>query len=115
MVLFFGIFSLSLPFEVGAQESSKESIPLFSGQDRELLNYLKSSQFLIDKSTVDIVKGSRQRMKVALKVYAAADRKQRQQFFKGDIWEREEQRENYFALQRLLQEVSPITKPKERK
>jgi hypothetical protein len=99
----------------GEQGVQRERLPLFNEKDNKMMNYLTSPQFLLDKNTVEIVSKSRQRMKIALKVYAEKDRLLRQQFFKGDIWEKEEQRENYFALKRLLQEVSPITKNKEKK
>lgn len=96
----------------GTKEKRKD---LFDKKDKEMMEYLTSPQFLLDKNTVEIVNKSRQRIKIALKVYTEKDRRQRKQFFKGDIWHKEEQRENYFALQRWLQEVSPITKSKEKK
>lgn len=89
--------------------------PLFNKKDMKVMKYLTSPQFLLDKNTVEIVNKSRERMRIALKVYAERDRLLREQFFKGDIWEKEEQRENFFALKRWLQEISPITNSKEKK
>lgn len=105
-------FSTLLCFQsIGAQKEEN----LFNAKDKELIAYLSSPQFFVDGATLEMVQKSRQRMKAALKIYAKRDRQQRDQFFKGDIWEREDQRENYFALQRWLQEVSPIKKSKEKK
>lgn len=113
-VCFIGLTLLSVN-SFGDQAHQKEDLPLFNEEDKKMMNYLTSPQFLLDKNTVEIVSKSRQRMKIALKVYAEKDRLLREQFFKGDVWEKEDQRENYFALKRWLQEVSPITNQKEKK
>lgn len=93
-------------------ENSLHQVPLFNEQELKQLEYLKSSQRLLDIQTVEMIEKSRLRMKAALKLYAMRDQQQRQSYFAQDVWAFEDKREDYFTLMNWLERISPLSKEK---
>ncbi|MCR9205577.1 MAG: hypothetical protein NXH75_13420 [Halobacteriovoraceae bacterium] len=84
--------------------------PLFNHQEEKELTYLSSKESIAHKQQLKLGKLAEAKMKVALDFYVRQDKAKRAHFFRPGLWEREEKRENYLAMKRWLQMVSPITK-----
>lgn len=87
--------------------------PLFNHQEEKELNYLSSPESIAHKQQLKLGKLAEAKMKVALDFYVRQDKAKRAHFFRPGLWDREEKRENYLAMKRWLQMVSPITNEKD--
>lgn len=87
--------------------------PLFSAEEKKNLEWYLSDQYLADKMTEELSKKSELKVKLALKLLAKKDRANKKHFLRPGLWEREEKRENYEAMKRWLQEISPIKNKEE--
>lgn len=83
--------------------------PLFSPKEAKELNYYSSQESIAHKLQDKISKVAEAKMKVALEFYVRQDKTKRTQFFRPGLWEREDKRENFMAMKKWLQMISPIT------
>lgn len=83
--------------------------PLFNKKEQKELNYLASRAYIADQQREKLGKMAELKMKVALELYVRQDKAKRKNFSRPGLWEREEKRENYKAMEKWLEEISPVT------
>lgn len=103
------VFIASLSFSSLANSGLSDS---FGPKERKELEYLLSREyhkkFIYNELSRDAHKRSQLMTKVYLKETSQIERFKRENFIKNNPWKKWEKTENFNALQRWLQEVSPI-------
>lgn len=102
------IFYLALNFITIEAADPINEIPLFSEKDRELIELLLTDEYLALKGQHELAKAAEKKMDIAKSIYAKQAKQELEEFLRPGLWEREEKREHFFHLNKLLNEISPI-------
>ena len=71
-------------------------------EEKKKWDYLMSPRFLADKMSEQIKYNQQTKIKTTILLLAKKERAKRKHFFRPGLWDREDKRENYYSLQRLL-------------